>query len=281
MVDLHALGWDEGENLHIEVRHANGDPTRLPRLAAELAALRPDVLIGGSSTEAKILQAATSDIPIVFFLSSDPVGMGLVDSIPHPGRNATGTAMSPQILWGKRLELIVELIGHRPAKVAWLGNPGNSATEINLAAVMQSAEQMGIKVERLEAREAADIDRAFTAMAGSEAVLVQLDPLMDTHHQQIVELAVRYRLPAIYDNRRILALTSQVDGGLISYGADIRDMGRIGASYVDRILRGARPKDLPVDQASRFQLVINLKTAKALGLTISPSLLARADEVIE
>jgi len=276
VVDLYALGWHEGENVRFDLRDAGHDPTILPRLAAELVALRPDILIAVGTGETKALQAATSDIPIVFMMSSDPVGMGIVDSIARPGRNTTGTAISPQILWGKRLEIVTELIGHLPTKIAWLCNPGNFATEINQAAVMQSAEQMKVKVEQLEVRQAGDIDRAFAGMAGSEAVLVQFDGLIDSLLRQIVELAARYRLPAIYDSRWHV-----VNGGLISYGADFRDNWRHGASYVDRILRGARPKDLPVYQASRFELVINLNAAKSLGLTIPSSLLARADDVIE
>jgi putative tryptophan/tyrosine transport system substrate-binding protein len=149
---LHALGWREGENLQIEERHGNGDAASLPPLATELVALPPDVLIAVGTSETKALQAATSDIPIVFMMSSDPVGMGIVDSIAHPGRNTTGLSISPQVLWGKRLELIVELIGHQPTKVAWLGNPGNVATKLNLAAVTQAAKQMSIKLEPLEAR---------------------------------------------------------------------------------------------------------------------------------
>jgi putative ABC transport system substrate-binding protein len=139
VVDLHALGWHEGENVRFDLRDAGHDPTILPRLAAELVALRPDILIAVGTGETKALQAATSDIPIVFMMSSDPVGMGIVDSIARPGRNTTGTAISPQILWGKRLEIVTELIGHLPTKIAWLCNPGNFATEINQAAVMQSA----------------------------------------------------------------------------------------------------------------------------------------------
>ena len=275
-IDLHALGWREGENYRLDIRLADNDPTILPRLAAELVALRPDILIAVATSETKVLQAATSDIPIVFMLSSDPVGMGIVDSLPRPGRNTTGTAIAPLVLWGKRLEIITELIGHLPSKIAWLCNPGNVATESNQAAIMQSAKQMNIQVEPFEVREAGDIDRAFATMAGSEAVLVQWDALMDTHQQQIDELAVRYRLPAIYDNR-----THVVKGGLIAYGADMRDNYRYGASYVDRILRGAQPKDLPVYQSSLFQLVINLNTAQAIGLAVQPSLLARAHELIE
>jgi putative tryptophan/tyrosine transport system substrate-binding protein len=273
---LHALGWREGENLQIEERHGNGDAASLPPLATELVALPPDVLIAVGTSETKALQAATSDIPIVFMMSSDPVGMGIVDSIAHPGRNTTGLSISPQVLWGKRLELIVELIGHQPTKVAWLGNPGNVATKLNLAVVTQAAKQMSIKLEPLEAREQSDLDRVFAVAAGSEAVLVQFDSLTITHARQIAELAARYRLPAIYDNR-----TYVVAGGLISYGADVRANFRRGTWYVDRILRGAQPKDLPVDQASRFELVLNLNAAKALGLAIPTTILARADEVIE
>jgi putative ABC transport system substrate-binding protein len=147
--DLNALGWREGENLQIEIRSSQGRLAILPRLAAEVVALRPDVLIAGGSDDAKALQAATTDIPIFFMSSSDPVGYGLVDSIAHPGRNITGIAVAPQILWGKRLELLVDLLGHRPAKISWLTNPEAVSAKPNLAALMLSAEQRGIKVEPL------------------------------------------------------------------------------------------------------------------------------------
>ena len=171
--DLHALGWREGENLQIEIRSSNGDLASLPRLAAELVALRPDVLIALGVREAKALQAATSDIPIFFQTSSDPVGYGLVDSIARPGRNITGIAVAPQMLWGKRLELLVELLGHRPAKIAWLSNPEEVSAKLNEAAVMQSAEKLGIEVERWEVRKPDDLERVFAIASGSEAVLVQ------------------------------------------------------------------------------------------------------------
>jgi putative ABC transport system substrate-binding protein len=273
---LHARGWREGENLQIEMRHGSGDLAKLPRLAAELVALRPDVLVASATIETKAFQAATSDIPIVFMVSTDPVGTGIVDNLAHPGRNATGMSLTPQILWGKRLELIAELIGHRPTKVTWLGSPGDIMFKRSLAAVMEAAEQMGVKVDNLEAHEPSDFDRIFAASAGSDAVLVQFDLLTLNHRPQIAELAARYRLPAIYDNRDYV-----VDGGLISYGADFREILRLSAIYVDRILRGARPNDLPVQQPTKFNLVINLKTAKALGLTIPVKLLTIADEVIE
>jgi putative tryptophan/tyrosine transport system substrate-binding protein len=274
--DLHGLGWREGESMQLDIRYGTGDPASLLRLAAELVVLRPDVLIAVSSDETKALQAVTSDIPIVFISSSDPVGYGFVDSIAHPGRNITGIAVAPQILWGKRLELLVDLLGHRPAKIAWLSDPEAVSAKSNLVALMQSAEQMGIKVERLEVRGSSDLDRVFAATVGSEAVLVQWLSLTLAHRFQIAELAVRYLLPAICEVREYV-----VAGGLMSYGLDYRENWRSGATYVDRILRGAQPKDLPVEQASKFKLVINLKTANALGLTVPPMLLARADEVIE
>jgi len=149
---LNALGWREGETCQIEARSANGDIASLPRLAAELVALRPDILIGIGSGETKALQSATSEIPILFVMSSDPVGYGLVDSIARPGRNTTGTSITPQILWGKRLELTAELLGHQPTKVAWIGNPDEVSAKRNLAVLMQSAEKLGVKVERLEVR---------------------------------------------------------------------------------------------------------------------------------
>ena len=273
---LHTLGWREGDNLQIESRCDGGDPASLPRLAAELVALRPDILVAGATIETKAFQAATNDIPIVWGSSTDPVGSGIVDSLSHPGRNATGMSLTPQILWGKRLELIAELIGHRPTKVTWLASPADISAELNLAAVMEAAKRMGVKVDNFEAHEPSDFDRIFAASAGSDAVLVQLDIVTLDHRPQIAEVAARYRLPAIYDNRNYA-----VDGGLISYGADFREVLRRSMTYVDRILRGARPQNLPVEQPSKFNLVINLKTAKAMGITVPPMLLARADEVIE
>jgi putative ABC transport system substrate-binding protein len=247
-VDLRALGWREGENLQIAARSCNGDIASLPRLAAELVALRPDVLIAVSSTEAKALQAATSDIPIFFQVSSDPVGYGLVDSIARPGKNITGIAIAPQMLWGKRLELLAELLGHRPAKIAWLSNPEEVPAKINEAAVMQSAETLGIEVERLEVRKADDLDPAFVSAAGSEAVLVKWLALTYAHRLQIAELAAQHLLPSLYEVRDYV-----VAGGLMSYGLDYRETLRWGMTYVDRILRGAQPKDLPVEQASKFR----------------------------
>jgi putative ABC transport system substrate-binding protein len=276
LVDLHERGWREGENVHIEGRFANGDLASLTRLAAELVALRLDVLIAPGSTEAKALQAATSEIPIVFLSSSDPVGYGLVESIARPGRNITGLAIAPQMLWGKRLDLVVALLGHRPSKVASLSNPEEVAAKLTEAAVEQSAEKLGIEVERWQVRKPEDLERVFASPSGSEAVLVQSGPLTNNHSKQIADLAVRHRLPTLCEAKDLI-----VAGGVMSYGWDYQEIWSYGARYVDRILRGARPKDLPVEQLSKFQLVLNLKTATALGLAIPPSLLALADEVIE
>jgi putative ABC transport system substrate-binding protein len=272
---LRALGWREGENLQIELRSSNGELASLPRLAAELVALRPDVLIANGSDETKALQAATSDIPI-FQGSSDPIGYGLVDSIARPGRNVTGIAVAPQQLWGKRLELLVELLGHRPAKIAWLSNPEAVPSKASLVALMQSAEQKGIEVERWEVRKPDDLERVFTMASESEAILVQVLALTWTLRGQIFELAARHRLPTVCDVTEFA-----VAGGLMSYGFNMREIYGYGARYVDRILRGARPKDLPVEQASKFELAINLKTAKAIGLTVPEAFLVRADKVIE
>jgi putative ABC transport system substrate-binding protein len=180
------------------------------------------------------------------------------------------------MLWGKRLELVVELLGHQPTKIAWLSNPEEVATNLNEAAVMQIAEKLGIEVEHWQVRKPEDLERVFANASGSEAVLVQFVALTYMLRRQVADLAARYRLPAIYDNRAYV-----VDGGLISYGADPRANYRQSMTYVDRILRGAQPKDMPVEQASKFVLTINLKTAKALGLTIPVKLLTVADEVIE
>jgi len=207
--DLRAFGWREGENLQIEVRSGNGNLANLPQAAAELVALQPDILIAIGSNEAKALQAATSDIPIFFQSSSDPVGYGLVDSIARPGRNVTGIAVAPQMLWGKRLELLVELLGHRPAKVSWLSNPEEVPTKRNEAALMQSAEKLGIEVERWAMRKPDDLERVFAIESGSEAVFVPSSYLTFLLRLQIFELAIRHRLPTVCE-----ASDFMVAGGL-------------------------------------------------------------------
>jgi putative ABC transport system substrate-binding protein len=273
---LTELGWREGETLAIEQRWAAGDFARLPPLARELVALRPDVIVASGSLETKSLQGSTREVPIVFMQVVDPVGLGIVPSISRPGGNITGFTQGPQILWGKRLDVLSELIGRRPQRLVWLGNPGNPASTANWTDAKEAADRFGADLVRAEAKAAAAIDEAFKAFRDRDALLVQFDFLFAVERRRIADLAAAQRIPAAYENRlQVLA------GGLMSYGGDLRENYQRGATYVDRILKGARPADLPVVQASRFELVLNLAAAKALGLTIPPTLLARADEVIE
>lgn len=273
---LHQLGWRENETFNVDVQFGNGDFSIIPRLAEELVARRPDVIVATGSSETKALQAATRDIPIVFLQIPDPLSLGVVDSIARPGRNITGFAAGPQLLWGKRLEVLAELLGRPPRRLAWLGNPGSAAAEPNWSDAMDAAGKLGAALTRVEVSKADDLDGAFASLNDRDALMVQWDFLLYSLRKRLVERVAQRRLPAVYEYRGYV-----VEGGLLSYSADVSDNYRRAASYVDRILKGARPADLPVDQASRFELVINLKAAKALGLTAPPTLLARADEVIE
>jgi putative tryptophan/tyrosine transport system substrate-binding protein len=273
---LRDLGWRENETIDIDERWADGDVSRLARLASELVALRPDVIAVTGSSETKALQAVTQDIPIVFHMVADPVANGMVASISRPGGNITGFAQGPQILWSKRLGLLTEMLGRQPRHLAWLGNPGNSGTGLNWADAKDATTRAGADLARIDLSRAEELEGAFNGVKGLDGLLVQWDFLLSVLGSQIAQLAAQERIPAIYENRaQVLA------GGLMSYGGDLRENFRQGAAYVDRILKGARPGDLPVVQASRFELVLNKGAAKALGLTIPDNLLARADEVIE
>jgi putative ABC transport system substrate-binding protein len=273
---LRDFGWRIGETLEIDEGWANGEFSRIPTLADELVARRPDLLVATGSTEAASLKAATATIPIIFLQVADPIASGVVESIRHPGRNITGFAQGPQILWGKRIDVLTELLGRPPRHLAWLGNPGNAGTDASWADAKEAAAKSAADLIRIEVSTAGELDSVFDRIRDRDALLVQWDFLFSTVRYRIAALAAAQRLPAIYENRlQVLA------GGLMSYGADLRDNYRQGASYVHRILNGANPGDLPVNQASRFELVINLKTAKALGLSIPAAVLARADEVIE
>src|SRR4051812_26119588 len=248
----------------------------MSQLARELVALRPDVIAATGSQETRSLQAVTRDIPIVFLQVQEPVSLGLVASIARPGGNITGLSQGPQIVWGKRLDLLSKLLGHAPRRPVYLGNPGNPAIEADWADAREAAGKLRADLERVELSRAEEIYTAFGSFQDRDAVLVQWDFLFSVMRHRIGELALHKRLPSAYGNRsHVLA------GGLMSYGADLRDNYWQGAIYVDRILKGARPADLPVTQASRFELVINIETAKALGLNVPPTLLARTDEVIE
>jgi len=271
------LGWRLGETLEIEERWASGDFARLPRLAQELLAGRPDILVSTGQTETRTLQAVAGAIPIIFMqVSVDPVVAGFVKQIARPGGNITGFMQSPHFLWGKRIELLTELLGRPPRRLAWIGNPGNAGSEANWADARDAGTRIGSDVIRVNVSTASDLDHAFDTVKGRDALLVQFDFLLAVEKRRVAALVARQRLPAIYENR-----SQALAGGLMSYGGDLRENYRQGAQYVHRVLNGTPPGDLPVVQASRFELVLNLKTARALGLTVPDALLARADEVIE
>jgi putative ABC transport system substrate-binding protein len=272
---LRDLGWRENETIDIDERWADGDFSRIAGLANELVQLRPDVIAATGTGEAKALQFATRDIPVVFLQVLDPISSGVVTSISRPGGNITGFAQGPQILWSKRLGLLTEMIRRQPRHLAWLGNPGNSGSAPNWADAQEAAARAGAELTRIDVSRAEQLEGAFKGIKGLDGLLVQFDFLFAVQRSRIAELAAEARVPAIYENR-----TQVLAGGLMSYGGDLRENYRHGAVYVDRILKGARPGDLPVVQASRFELILNSGAAKALGLTIPDNLLARADEVI-
>ena len=274
---LHELSYSEARNMTFEYGSAEGRPERLPQLAMELVRARPDVLIAGFGTlTAQAAKAATTTIPIVFTTVGDPVGAGVVASLARPGGNATGLSGLTEI-GGKRLELLQELIPGKQV-VAVLMNPDTPFTRLALKEVKTAAEAERIRLVVLEVRTPDQVSGQFVAAvkAGAGGLLVLEDPLVYDLRRQISDLAAKFRLPAVYTYRDYAQA-----GGLISYGTDRRQIYRRAAEYVDKILKGAKPADLPVEQPTKFELVINLKTAKALGLTIPPSLLARADQVIE
>lgn len=274
---LSQLGWRIGDTLEIDESWADGDFGRLPRLAGELVAKKPNVLVATGATETKALRAATQSIPIVFMqISTDPVSLGVVKSIARPGGNITGFMQGPQVLWAKRIELLTELVSRPLQHLAWLGNPGNASSEASWADARDAAAKFGSELSRFNVSSADDIDRAFNGLKGRDALLVQYDFLLSTERRRVAAFAAQLRLPAIYENRM-----QTLAGGLMSYGGDLRENYRQGASYVHRVLNGTSVGDLPVVQASRFELVINIRTARALGLTVPELLIARADEVIE
>jgi putative tryptophan/tyrosine transport system substrate-binding protein len=275
---LQQHGWTEGRNVLIDYRWTGGDATRLRPLAKELVALQPDVLMGRATPVAAAFLAETRSIPIVFVNVADPVGQGLVASLARPDGNVTGFTTVETILGSKWLGLLRELVPGIE-RVAVLFNPdtaGGAGGYVRF--VEDAAASIAVKVTVAPIQNASEIERAIDAFASKpNGVLVVLPDITTTiHRQQIIGLAERNRLPAMYPYRFFAR-----DGGLMSYGVDLADLFRKAAGYVDRILRGAKPSDLPVQQPTKFELSINLKTAKALGLNVPPSLLARTDEVIE
>src|SRR6266568_7977095 len=277
---LRDLGYVEGRNLVIEYRDAEGKFERLPALAAELLALKVDVIMAPTTAAALAVKQATSTLPIVFAVAGDPVGSGLVTSLPRPGGNVTGLSLLLPELVGKCLELLTQVVpGVSRVAVLWQpgGYPGRTEKDM-LKGAEVAGRELGVRPQFVESRGPADFDRAFSDMtrARAGALTVLGSTMLFIERRRLVELAAKNRLPAVYQGREFVDV-----GGLMSYGANLADMFRRAAAYVDKILKGAKPGDLPVEQPTEFELVINLKTAKALGLTIPPSVLLRADEVIQ
>ncbi|HKA81875.1 MAG TPA: ABC transporter substrate-binding protein [Xanthobacteraceae bacterium] len=274
---LRQLGWSEGRNLQIEYRWGRGNAADIRKYAQELVALAPDILlVSGASSLTPLLQA-TRDLPIVFTSVADPVGAGFVASMSRPGGNATGFIQFEYSLSGKWLELLKQ-IAPGVTRAAVLRDPTQTAGVGQFAVIQSVASSVGIEVVPVNVRDADEIDRAVTAFAhaANGAIVVTASALTLVHLERIVALAAKLRLPAVYPRRLYVD-----SGGLISYGFDVVDQFRRAAGYVDRILRGEKPAELPVQAPTKYELVINLKTAKALGIDVPTTVLARADEVIE
>jgi putative ABC transport system substrate-binding protein len=275
--ELQQLGWTVGRNLRIDYRHTLGDAERARKYAAELVTLAPDViLVTGSVLLGPLLQASRT-VPIVFTIVPDPVGAGLVDSLARPGGNATGFMQFEYGLSGKWLELLKQIAPH-VTRAGVLREPGLTAAVAQFAVIQSVAPSLRVELVPLNARDASQIEGAVSAFArsSSDGLIVTASPLVAIHRELIIKLSAQHKLPAVYFQRYFVA-----GGGLISYGPDFVDQFRRAAAYVDRILKGEKPADLPVQAPSKYELVINLKTAKALGLEVPPMLLGRADEVIE
>jgi len=274
---LSELGWIDGQNLAFELRFAEGNLDRLPQLADELVRAKVDVIVTGSSPGASAAKNATSTIPIVMVTTGNPVQGGLVASLARPSGNVTGVTALGQVLNVKRLELLKEAVSG-VKRVAVLTNPASPYTDPFLQESGDAAHALGVEVRVVEAREPDELEKAFQAMVDerADALMVLADPMFITHRRRIVELAAKNQLPPIFGERG-----SVQAGGLMFYGASLPDMYRRAATYVDKILKGAKPADLPVEQPTTFELAINLKTAKALGLELPWFLQQRADEVIE
>jgi len=273
---LRELGYVEGQNIFLEYRWAEGRYERLPDLAAELVRLKVDVFFTTGTPATNAAKHATKTIPIVFVNVSDPVASGLVASLARPGGNITGLTNISSDLSGKQLELLKESVPGA-TRVAVLWNPANPAAALQLKETEAAARSLKVQLQLQEVRDPKALDTAFSAMnrGRPNALFVLADPMLSTYQSRIADLAIRGRLPTIY------WLRSFTDaGGLMSYGPSNADLNRRAAIYVDKILKGAKPSDLPVEQPMKFEFVINLKTAKQIGLTIPPNVLARADKVI-
>jgi putative tryptophan/tyrosine transport system substrate-binding protein len=274
---LEQFGWSDGRNIHLEYRWAEGNTDDIRRDAAELMALAPDVILTAGSAPVAALQKATRSVPIVFATAGDPVGAGFVDSLARPGGNSTGFAVFEYSMGGKWLELLKE-ISPRMTRVAVIRDRAVALGPGQFGAIQTAAPSFGIEVSPISVDDKSEIERAVAAFArfANGGLIVTGSPLAQLHRDLIIKLAAQHQLPAVYFERFFVT-----DGGLISYGPDFVDQWRRAAGYVDRILKGEKPADLPVQAPTKYELVTNLKTAKALGLEIPATLLARADEAIE
>ena len=274
---LRDLGYVEGQNIAIEFRFAEGREDRLPDLAAELVRLKVDVIVANGAVAIRAAKQATTTIPIVMAEVGDPLRTGLVASLARPGGNITGSTILGPELSAKRLQLLKETVP-KLLRVAFLWNPANPSNQVHFDDIQRGAKALGVALQSLEIRSADGFDSAFTAISRErpDALVMTADPLHRLHAGRIIEFAARHRLPAMYQLRDHVEA-----GGLMAYGVSLPDMFRRAATYVDKILKGAKPADLPVEQPTKFELVINGKTAKALGLTIPQSILIRADQLIQ
>jgi ABC-type uncharacterized transport system substrate-binding protein len=272
---LRERGYVDGQNVVVEYRSTDGGFDQLPQLAEELVRSKVDIILASAAPAALAAKKTTASVPIVFVGIYDPVEIGLVPNLVRPGGNMTGLATNVIDFAGKRLELLRGIVP-KLRRVAVIWQPANPSNANQLKGAQVAARTLGVQLMPVSVQEPNDFDSAFTTVRGTDGVLMLESPFFTTHRARLAELALRSRLPAVYGQKEYVEA-----GGLISYGTDFQDLWRRAATYVDKILKGAKPGDLPVEQPTKFELVINLKTAKALGLTIPPSLLQRADQVIE
>jgi putative ABC transport system substrate-binding protein len=274
---LRELGYVEGKNILIEYRYADGKLERLPDLAAELVRLKVDVIVASAPRAVFAAKKASATIPIVFAAATDPVGIGLVSSLARPGGNITGLSLMAPDLDGKRLELLKEAFP-KVARVAFLWFPGAPTGNLTLTEMEAGAKALGVKLQSLEVRSLDDFQSTFARAKreGAQALITTPHSLINTQQRQVLDFAAKNRLPAMYHTSEFVEA-----GGLMSYGPNTADLYRRAADYVDKILKGTKPADLPVEQPTRFEFVINVKAAKQIGLTIPPKVLAQADKVIK